>query len=223
MTDAHPQTAPRGAALIDSLALAIKHIEHMAAWIASQNAGYSFESLGEDMPGIKAALALPKTDELPDDIRVPLHELQADMDYLFGRVAADGSCASAMSSSVKAKLAALEVAILALLPASESEWQPIESASKNRQPILVKFYDDIYPRLRPERNDLERWNGVQFVARHPGLAEDGFDVGWGFAAPVGTGGFPDEWIEGWKPLDAPPTTALASKGSQAADKSGGAA
>lgn len=32
------------------------HIEHMAAWIGSQNAGYSFESLGEDMPGINTAL-----------------------------------------------------------------------------------------------------------------------------------------------------------------------
>jgi hypothetical protein len=39
-----------------ALALAIEHIEHMAAWIAKQNAGYSFESLGEDMPGMRAAV-----------------------------------------------------------------------------------------------------------------------------------------------------------------------
>lgn len=38
-----------------ALTLAIRHIEHMAAWIAKQKAGYSFESLGEDMPGIRAA------------------------------------------------------------------------------------------------------------------------------------------------------------------------
>jgi hypothetical protein len=43
-----------------ALTLAIHHIEHMSAWIAKQNAGYSFESLGEDMPGIKAALALTR-------------------------------------------------------------------------------------------------------------------------------------------------------------------
>lgn len=35
---------------------AISHIEHMAAFIAPLKAGYSFESLGEDMPGMKDAL-----------------------------------------------------------------------------------------------------------------------------------------------------------------------
>jgi hypothetical protein len=36
---------------------AVGHIEHMAAFIGAQKLGYSFESLGEDMPGIKDALA----------------------------------------------------------------------------------------------------------------------------------------------------------------------
>lgn len=40
---------------ISALTLAIGHIEHMAAWITKQSVGYSFESLGEDMPGIRAA------------------------------------------------------------------------------------------------------------------------------------------------------------------------
>lgn len=40
-----------------ALKTAVDHIEHMAAWIAKQNTGYSFESLGEDMPAIKAELA----------------------------------------------------------------------------------------------------------------------------------------------------------------------
>lgn len=48
----------------DALRTAIAHIEHMAAWISARNSNiayegastYSFESLGEDMPGIKAAL-----------------------------------------------------------------------------------------------------------------------------------------------------------------------
>lgn len=43
--------------MAEALKSAISHIEHMAAWITSQNAGYSFESIGEDMPGLKAALA----------------------------------------------------------------------------------------------------------------------------------------------------------------------
>lgn len=38
-----------------ALTLAISHIEHMSAWITKQNAGYSFESLGEDMPAIRDA------------------------------------------------------------------------------------------------------------------------------------------------------------------------
>jgi len=51
----------------EALKLAIQHIEHMAAWIRERNNSgpfdvtptYSFESLGEDMPGIKAAIDLP--------------------------------------------------------------------------------------------------------------------------------------------------------------------
>jgi hypothetical protein len=49
------QEIMRSRRLNEALALAIQHIELMAAWITKQNAGYSFESLGEDMPGIKAA------------------------------------------------------------------------------------------------------------------------------------------------------------------------
>ena len=79
-------------------------------------------------------------------------------------------------------------------------WRTIDSAPKDRTPILAKFFDDIYPQIRPNRDDLERWNGLQVVLRHPGLADNGFDIGWSVAAPVGNGGFPDEWIEGWMPL-----------------------
>lgn len=47
---------PTGA-VRSALKTAIGHIEHMSAWIALRNAGYSFEALGEDMPGIYAAAA----------------------------------------------------------------------------------------------------------------------------------------------------------------------
>lgn len=44
-----------------SLKIAVDHIEHMANFISAMNekhnAGYSFESLGEDMPDIRAALS----------------------------------------------------------------------------------------------------------------------------------------------------------------------
>lgn len=75
--------------------------------------------------------------------------------------------------------------------------RPIETAEKNGSPILAKIRDKL------DRKDMERWQGLYVVIRHPGLTEDGFDVGWNMAAPVGQGGFPDEWFDGWMPL---PTT-----------------
>lgn len=52
----------------EALRCAIDHIKHMAAWIARLNSGYSFESLGEDMPGIEAALNLIQKPE-PTHVR----------------------------------------------------------------------------------------------------------------------------------------------------------
>ena len=49
-------TQTREAELVAALKMAVDHIEHMAAWITRLNSVYSFESLGEDMPNIKAAL-----------------------------------------------------------------------------------------------------------------------------------------------------------------------
>lgn len=43
--------------LLAELKIAIGHIEHMAAFFGGKGLGYSFESLGEDMPRIRAALA----------------------------------------------------------------------------------------------------------------------------------------------------------------------
>lgn len=56
----------------EALKLAIEHIEHMSKWIGERNKTakwsneiYSFESLGEDMPGIKTALeTTPETARL---------------------------------------------------------------------------------------------------------------------------------------------------------------
>jgi hypothetical protein len=47
--------------LRETLKCSITHNEHLASWITTQNAGYNFESLGEDMPGLKSALALTET------------------------------------------------------------------------------------------------------------------------------------------------------------------
>lgn len=48
---------PVVAELVAALETAVRHVEHMAAWIGKQNTGYSFEGLGEDMPSIRNALA----------------------------------------------------------------------------------------------------------------------------------------------------------------------
>ena len=81
------------------------------------------------------------------------------------------------------------------------DWRPIETAPKDRTPVLLAFKNPI---PRPNREDLREWDGLQIVARHPGVMEDGFDIGWNMAAPVGHGGFPDDWVAGWMPLPTPP-------------------
>jgi hypothetical protein len=78
--------------------------------------------------------------------------------------------------------------------------RPMVDAPKDETPILAVFRPDIYPTVCPTRDDLERWNGHWAVLVHRGLAPDGYDIGWAFAAPVGHGGFPDSWLAGWLPL-----------------------
>lgn len=63
MGDRAEQEILRSLGLERELAKAIGHIEHMAAWITKMNSDYhvgtySFEGLGEDMPGFKAACHL---------------------------------------------------------------------------------------------------------------------------------------------------------------------
>lgn len=79
--------------------------------------------------------------------------------------------------------------------------RPMYTAPRDRTPILVRFKDKL-AHIRP---DLKNWEGRYCVVSHPGWAVDGFDVGWGIAAPVGYGGIPDEWLAGWMhlPMDAP--------------------
>ena len=89
------------------------------------------------------------------------------------------------------------------LKTPRTPWRPISEAPKDRTVIWAKLRDDIGIDLEEGhyKNDLARWRGLEVPIKHPGVEDDGFDIGWGIAAPVGQGGFPDNWIAGWIPLN----------------------
>ena len=69
---------------------------------------------------------------------------------------------------------------------------PMETAPKDGTPVLLKFKDDL-----SEYNKSEVWENMLFVGRNNDMVME-----WGFAAPVGMGGFPDVWFQGWYDLSA---------------------
>lgn len=99
-----------------------------------------------------------------------------------------------------ATLAAEAAQVIAAIKARQA-WRPMSEAPKDGTSVLLLTKRPI---PREDRPDLDIWAGLQFVGRHPGLADDGLDIGWSFAAPVGNGGFPDDWFVGWQPLPTPP-------------------
>ena len=66
---------------------------------------------------------------------------------------------------------------------------PMETAPLDGTPVLLKFHDDL---SKQGILGVRRWEGLMFVGRNQGGISE-----WGFAAPVGTGGFPAAWFQGW--------------------------
>lgn len=83
------------------------------------------------------------------------------------------------------------------------EWRPMNTAPKDGTPILVKTV------LTPETfGDIRsHWMGRFVVVQHDGVTPSGFDLRWRVACPVGYSGIPDEWLEGWCPVDRPANVA----------------
>jgi hypothetical protein len=71
----------------------------------------------------------------------------------------------------------------------------MDSAPHDGTPVLLKFKDDLSQYDKCDHYSMTKWNGLYFVGRNRGDIQE-----WGFAAPVGQGGFPDAWLDGWQPL-----------------------
>lgn len=55
--------------------------------------------------------SLPSMNELPDDLRVPLHELQADLDWMLARyLAEDREVRDMLKNSIRSRLSQIETA-----------------------------------------------------------------------------------------------------------------
>ena len=87
-----------------------------------------------------------------------------------------------------------------------SKLRPMSDAPKDRTSILARIRCDLaafQPHYACGQPDL--YAGLWVVVRHPGLAPDGFDTGWGLAGPFGAGLGTDVYFDGWMPLPEGPT------------------
>lgn len=104
-----------------ALRLAISHIEHMAAWIAADNRGYSFEALGEDMATIKAGLtATPEgLREAIDWLALEAANLERSGARSYAGRGVDAALANAGARLDRERAARFRVILAALQPQAE--------------------------------------------------------------------------------------------------------
>lgn len=82
--------------------------------------------------------------------------------------------------------------LLGLAQPCVPHWSPISSAPRDGTPVLIKIKS--LERMLAEQRSIE-FAGMVFVGSNRNTI-----MQWGFAAPVGYGGIPDDWIEGWMAL-----------------------
>lgn len=80
---------------------------------------------------------------------------------------------------------------------THAKMRPMAEAPKDGTSVLVKIKDDLSA-YGVEPGDFG--NTHAFCGLHAVMRNRGNIMGWSFAAPVGRGGFPDEWLAGWWPL-----------------------
>lgn len=71
----------------------------------------------------------------------------------------------------------------------------MDTAPLDGTPVLLKFKDDMSQFDKEDNFHTKELSGLYFVGRNRGDL-----MLWGFAAPVGYGGFPSDWLDGWMPL-----------------------
>jgi hypothetical protein len=108
----------------------------------------------------------------------------------------NGNKTASVISDVPEILGTLEYQRADLAP----QWQDIATAPKDGTPVLVKIKDDLSPWgiVKGGFGNTHSFQGLYAVMR---CLDD--IMGWGFAAPVGRGGFSDEWLDGWQPITPP--------------------
>jgi len=137
---------------------------------------------------------------LPDEVEKLLHGV---CDYLHHEGSKDKLRAhiAAQAQDLKLNLIARDAAFkrVAELEAENkrlreaNQWKPIESSPRDGTPVLCRFKDMGKDELFSNLFAVLRFTGPYTM--------------WGYAGPVGHGGFPDSWLEVWMPLPEPPVAA----------------
>lgn len=88
----------------------IEALKNQEQWYKQNGGGWPDDDHAIIYLAAKSTLATPDTQGALEAITL-IDELDADQDYLFGRVAVDGSCAGLMANAVRSKLAIIRTAL----------------------------------------------------------------------------------------------------------------